>query len=99
MPKFESILKGWYNNLMHLPGSTLNWCGIILGHSVFIPTMLALLTALSDRTPSVDIVIFVQAFLFLTFLRSIATKDTIALLLNTTGWFIQVVLLSLIVFK
>jgi|LauGreDrversion4_2_1035121.scaffolds.fasta_scaffold134139_3 hypothetical protein len=78
---------------------TLNWIGIIIGHCIFLPSGLALLTGLTDRTPGLDIVILVQAVLMLSFVRSVIIKDSIASVLHGLGWFSQSLLLAMIVFK
>jgi len=96
---FDEKVQSFFNSFTNLSSQTLNWCAIIIGHCVFIPTMLAIMTALTDNTPSIDVVILVQGFLLLTFLRAIVTKDIVALVLNGLGWCTQVVLFSLILFK
>jgi hypothetical protein len=78
---------------------TLNWIGIIIGHCIFLPSGLALLTGLTDRTPGLDIVILVQAVLMLSFIRSVIIKDGVASVLHGIGWFGQSLLLAMIVFK
>jgi uncharacterized membrane protein len=77
----------------------LTWLGIIVGHAVFVPTCLALISELTDKTPSIDIIILVQVSLLLSFFRSVASKDTVAMVLHALGWFTQAMLLALIVFK
>ena len=78
---------------------TLNWIGIIIGHCIFLPSGLALLTGLTYRTPGLDIVILVQAVLMLSFIRSVIIKDGVAAVLHGLGWFSQSLLLAMIVFK
>jgi hypothetical protein len=78
---------------------TLNWISIIIGHCIFLPSGLALLTGLTDRTPGLDIVILVQAVLMLSFVRSVIIKDSIGAVLHGLGWFSQSLLLAMIVFK
>lgn len=92
---FETIS----NKLTGIGIDTLNWIGIIIGHSVFIPSALAILTGLTDRTPGLDIVILVQAALMISFIRSVIIKDSIGSVLHGLGWFSQSLLLAMIVFK
>ena len=99
MPKFESLINAWLKKINHLPGNTLNWCSIILAQCVFVPTLLALLTNITDYTPPIDIVLLVQSLCLLSFLRSVVIKDNVAVVLHSLGWFAQVVLFSLIMFK
>jgi len=94
MKHLEEYLPKWLNN-----NNTLNWGSIIIGHFVFIPSLLALLTALTDNTPSVDIVILVQLLLILSFIRAIVGKDTVALVFHSMGWFVNAGIMFLILFK
>jgi hypothetical protein len=92
---FETISS----KLTGIGTDTLNWISIIIGHSVFIPSALAILTGLTDRTPGLDIVILVQAALMISFIRSVIIKDGIGSVLHGLGWFSQSLLLAMIVFK
>jgi len=96
MKEFFETISG---KLAGVGTDTLNWIGIIIGHSVFIPSALAILTGLTDRTPGLDIVILVQAALMLSFIRSVIVKDGISAVLHGLGWFSQSLLLAMIVFK
>lgn len=87
------------DHLGRISADTLGWLAIILLHCSTIPTLLALLTHLSDKTPSVDIILFVWAGLVLLFGRSILLKDTLNILTNALGFIVQAVLLAMIVFK
>lgn len=95
----ESNTNTLISSLSRIGTNTLNWLSILVGHSVFIPTCLALLAAVTDKTPSIDIILLVQVFLLLSFARSVVAKDQVAMVLHSLGWFIQALLLALIVFK
>jgi hypothetical protein len=95
----DKVVTSIGTNITNMGADTLNWIAIIIGHSIFIPTILALMTGLTDRTPGVDVVILVQAFLLASFARSVLIKDGIASITHGLGWFIQGLLLSMIVFK
>jgi hypothetical protein len=86
-------------NIAAIGADTLNWIAIIVGHCVFLPNVLALLTGLTDKTPGVDVVLLVQFMLLLSFIRSILVKDTVAAVTHGIGWFGQSLLLAMIVFK
>ena len=86
----------------HLPkvsAETLGWLAVILIHSATIPTLLALLTGLSDRTPSLDIVLFIWAGLVLLFGRAIVLKDTLNIITIGVGFIAQAVIMAMILFK
>ena len=86
----------------HLPkvsAETLGWLAVVLIHCATIPTLLALLTGLSDRTPNLDIVLFAWAGLVLMFFRAVILKDVLNIVTIGTGFIIQAVLMALILFK
>ena len=94
------ILQLWLKE--HLPKSsaeTLGWLAAIVIHAATIPTLLALMTGLSDRTPSLDIVLFMWAGLVLLFLRAVVLKDMLNIITVGTGFIVQAVLMALILFK
>lgn len=95
----DNVKKFVAEHLSRISADTLGWLAIILLHCSTIPTLLALLTHLSDKTPSVDIILFVWAGLVLLFGRSILLKDTLNIVTNALGFIVQAVLLALIVFK
>jgi hypothetical protein len=86
----------------HLPkisAETLGWLAAIVIHAATIPTLLALMTGLSDRTPSLDIVLFMWAGLVLLFLRAVVLKDMLNIITVGAGFIVQAVLMALILFK
>lgn len=96
---FEQMLELIESSFRDISANTLSWLSIIAGHCVFIPSMLALLMAWTDNTPSIDIVILVQAFLFLSFIRTVVVKDTVGTVIHALGWFANMMLLALVLFK
>ena len=99
LDSIENNANNWLTNLNRLGTNTLNWLSVLVGHSVFIPTSLALLMELTDKTPSIDIILLVQGFLILSFFRSVIAKDQVATVLHALGWFTNALLLSMIIFK
>ena len=97
----ESIVK-WFTehfDFTKLSAETLGWLAPIVIHCATIPTLLALLTGLSDRTPSVEIVLFVWAGLVLLFGRAIILRDTFNIITIGAGFIVQAVIMALILFK
>lgn len=95
----KQVEKMLVTNFKSLSADTLNWITIIIGHSIFIPTMLAMLTDISDRVPTVDIILLVWAMLFVSFYRSVILKDMVAITLHGLGLFTQGTILALVLFK
>ena len=96
---FERFVTSWLETFQHLPANTLNWCSIIVGQCVFLPTLIAIFTGMSDHTPTVDIVLFVLGLCLLSFFRAVVARDMVGIVLHSLGWFVQVTLFSLILFK
>jgi hypothetical protein len=86
----------------HLPkvsAETLGWLAVVVIHCATIPTLLALLTGLSDTVPNLDIVLFMWAGLVLLFFRAVVLKDMLNIITVGLGFIIQAVIMSMILFK
>jgi hypothetical protein len=101
--KLEELLnfaRTWLEQ--HLPkvsAETLGWLAVVLIHSATVPTLLALLTGLSDTVPNLDIVLFMWAGLVLLFMRAVVLKDALNIITIGVGFITQAVLMAMILFK
>jgi hypothetical protein len=91
--------KFFVDHFGKISADTLGWLAPIVIHCATIPTLLALLTGLSDRTPSIDIILFIWAGLFLLFGRAIILKDMFNIITIGVGFMVQSVIMALILFK
>ena len=92
--------RAWLDKqLPKVSADTLGWLAVILMHAATIPSLLALMTGLSDRTPGLDIVLFVWAGLVLMFGRAIVLKDTLNIVTIGVGFITQAVIMAIILFK
>jgi hypothetical protein len=97
---FKEKANAWLNNnLPKISADTLGWLAVILIHCATIPTLLALLTGLSDNVPNLDIVLFMWAGLVLLFVRSVVLKDTLNIITIGTGFIVQATIMAMILFK
>jgi hypothetical protein len=87
------------DSLAKISADTLGWLAALVLHAATIPTLLALLSGLSDRTPSLDVVLFLWTGLTLLFLRAIVLKDMLNIITIGTGFIVQAALMALILFK
>ena len=87
------------NSLAKISADTLGWLAAILLHAATVPTMLALITGLSDRPPSLDLVLFMWSALVLLFLRAIVLKDNLNIITIGLGFIVQAVMMALVLFK
>jgi hypothetical protein len=95
----KSVLIWLQEHLPRLSAETLQWMAALVLHAATVPTLLALMTGLSDRTPSLDIVLFMWAGLVLLFMRAVVLKDMLNIVTVGTGFIVQAVLMALILFK
>jgi hypothetical protein len=100
LEKSVSGLRTWLEQ--HLPkvsADTLGWLAVILIHSATIPTLLALLTGLSDNVPNLDIVLFMWGGLALLFFRAVVMRDLLNIITIGVGFIVQAVIMAMILFK
>jgi hypothetical protein len=100
MISFKERANAWLaENLPKVSADTLGWLAVILIHCATIPTLLALLTGLSDNVPNLDIVLFMWAGLVLLFVRSVVLKDTLNIITIGVGFIVQATVMAMILFK
>jgi len=100
MISFKERANAWLaENLPKVGADTLGWLAVILIHCATIPTLLALLTGLSDNVPNLDVVLFMWAGLVLLFVRSVVMKDTLNIITIGVGFIVQAVVMAMILFK
>ena len=93
-------IRDFLNNHLHkISADTLGWLAAIVFHCATVPTLLALMTGLSDHVPSLDVVAFLWAGLVMLFLRAIVLKDTLNIITIGLGFMVQAVLMALILFR
>ena len=96
-------LNLWVKNIKehapHVSAETMGWIAGILLHLATIPTMLAVLTGLTEKMPPVDMVLFSWAGLFCFFIKAAIQKDFLNIVTIGFGFFCQAAMLALIVFK
>jgi hypothetical protein len=88
-----------HEHLHKISADTLGWLAAIVIHCATIPSRLALLTGLSDRTPGLDIIMFMWGGLVLLFARAVVLKDALNIITIGIGFIIQATLMALILFK
>lgn len=86
-------------NIGHLSAETLGWVAVILVHLATIPTLVAVLTGLTEKLPPVDMVALMWLGLFMFFVRSVISKDLLNIITIGFGFFVQAILMALIIFK
>lgn len=93
-------LKNVINDkLSHLSSEGVGWLAVVFIHCATIPSLLSLLFAISDKLPSLDVVLFAWTGLLLFFVKALIKKDMLNIVTIGFGFFIQAFLLALVVFK
>jgi hypothetical protein len=96
-------LNLWVKNIKehapHVSAETMGWVAVILMHLATIPTLLAVLTGLTEKMPPVDLVLFAWAGLFCFFIKAAIQKDFLNIVTIGFGFFVQAALMAMIIFK
>ena len=95
----NGVVEFFSAHFHRISADTLGWLAAIALHAATIPTLLALLTGLTDSTPSVDVVMFLWLGLVFLFGRAVILKDILNIVTIGLGFVIQAVLMALILFK
>lgn len=82
-----------------ISAETLGWLANIALHAATIPSMLALMTGLTDKTPNVDVILMLWSALGLLFFRAVLLKDLLNIVTIGCGFMVQAMILVLIFFK
>lgn len=96
LTKFKDFIQ---NKFSHVSAETVGWLAVIVLHASTVPSMLAVMSGLTDRLPAVDLVLLVWAGLSLLFIKAAVQKDMLNLVTIGIGFIIQAVMMALIFFK
>lgn len=95
---YDYLANFIYNELHKISAGTLAWVTNIVLHCATLPSLLALMTGLSDKTPPVDIVMMLWVALALLFFRAVLLKDLLNIVTIGIGFMLQAIALVLIFF-
>lgn len=98
--KFVEYLKNFLlNKFNKISAETLAWLANISLHCATIPSFFALMTGLTDKPPSVDLVLMIWATLGLLFFRAVLLRDLLNIVTIGIGFILQATTMALIFFK
>ena len=95
----ENIITTVQSRIGVISSETLAWLANIMLHAATLPSLLAVSMSLTDRLPSVDLVLLTWCGLTLLFIKSVIVKDMLNVATIGFGFIIQSVLMMLIFFK
>jgi hypothetical protein len=96
LTKFKDFIQ---NKFSHVSAETVGWLAVIVLHASTVPSMLAVMSGLTDRLPAVDLVLLVWAGLSLLFVKAAVQRDMLNLVTIGIGFILQAVMMALIFFK
>jgi hypothetical protein len=82
-----------------ISSEAVGWISVLVLHAATIPTLLAVMSGLTDRMPPVDIVLMIWTALTLLFVKAAVQKDMLNIITIALGFVVQAVLMALIFFK
>lgn len=100
LPKLIVAVREFFvTSLAKLSADTLGWLAAIVLHCATLPAFLALMTGLSDKTPGLDMILFLWGGLVLLFMRAVVLKDMLNIITIGLGFILQAGCMALILFK
>jgi hypothetical protein len=98
-PTLQDVINYCKTTLTVATAETIAWIGIVFIHAATIPTMISIMSGLSDKMPPVDLILFIWAGLSMLFVRAVILRDMLHIVTIGVGFIIHSVLLALILFK
>lgn len=83
----------------YVSSETIGWAANLVLHAATVPSLLALMSGLTDHYPSVDLVLLVWGGLGLLFIKATIQKDMLNVITIGLGFIAQAVMMALIFFK
>ena len=102
LPHFENMeqFKTWATGkVSHISSETFGWLAVLVLHAATIPRLLAVMSGLTDRLPSVDLILMVWGGLILMFVKAAVQRDLLNLITIGVGFMAQAVLMAVIFFR
>ena len=102
LPHFDNMeqFKTWATSkVSHISAETFGWLAILVLHAATIPSLLAVMSGLTDKLPGVDLVLLVWSGLTLLFVKAAVQKDMLNVVTIGGGFIVQAVMMALIFFK
>jgi hypothetical protein len=96
---FFNLKEFMVEHVKNISSETVGWLAVLFIHCATIPSLLGLLLGVSDKLPSIDVVVFLWVSLFLLFVKALINKDTLNIVTISVGFMFQASLLGLLVFK
>jgi hypothetical protein len=95
----DSIKRYMNEKLSRISSDALGWIAVLILHSATIPSLLAVMSGLTDKLPGVDLVLLLWTGLAFLFIKAAVQKDMLNLITIGFGFIIQAMMMMLIFFS
>ncbi len=95
----DQLKEFFRTKISHISAETFGWLAAIVLHASTLPSMLAVMSGLTDRLPAVDLVLLVWCGLSLMFVKAAVQKDMLNVVTIGFGFIVQAMMMALIFFK
>jgi hypothetical protein len=96
---FKKLYTDFKNSIRQVSIDGINWTALIALHAVTVPSLLALMTDITDVTPPIDMIVILWAAMGLLYIKSILEKNVVSIIIIGMGFIVQSVMMALIFFK
>ena len=93
---FDNCSQEFKNSIRKVSIDSIGWTALIALHAVTVPSLLGLMTGITDNTPPIDMVILLWAALGLFYIKAILERNFVALNIIGFGFIGQSILMALI---
>ena len=97
--KFNEIKSKVSEHTSHISSELMTWVAIVILHAATIPTLMAVMSGLTDNLPPIDLVLMVWTALTALFIKAAIQKDMLILVTIGLGFIVQSTMVALIFFK
>lgn len=97
--KLELVWQAIEQRLRSVSQRTLEWIAIIMIHCACIPSTIAFIRGVTDLMPSTEVVLFMWTGLLVYFIKSFVENNRLMMFTNAIAFFVQAILLALVVYK
>lgn len=98
--KFFLLIKRFFLiHLQKITANTLGWMSAVILHAATVPSLVALMTSLTDKLPNLEMILFIWTALVLLFAKAIILRDQLNIITIGAGFIAQAVMMAFILFK
>lgn len=95
----KRVMDWLQEHMAPISAETLAWLAVVLIHSATVPSLVAVLTGLSDRLPQVDLVLLIWSGLLALLAQACVQRNMLQIITISVGFIMQAVLMALIFFN